>query len=267
VLFEKHLVVVRGGGDLGTGAVARLHRAGFPVIVLELERPLTIRRTVSVSTAVTAGDFGVEDLEAVRVESIQEAIEATAAGRIPVLVSPFLPKLPEVASVLVDARLAKRNIDTTINDAELVVGLGPGFTAGEDCHAVVETRRGHHLGRVLWTGAAADNTGIPGAIGGESASRVVRSARSGPLVWTAVIGEVVAAGDALGSIDGAPIQSQIDGVVRGLLAEGIVSPGLKIADVDPRADRSACFEISDKSLAVGGGVLEAVLAWMNSATP
>ena len=263
MLFGEHLSVVRGGGDLATGVVLRLRRAGFPVMVLELPQPLSIRRPVSVSTAVGAGNHQVEGLEAFRAESAEQALEAAIAGRVPVLVSPLLPALQQVPSVVVDARLAKRNIDTTIDDAALVIGLGPGFTAGIDCDAVIETMRGHHLGRVLWEGPAAADTGVPGSVGGESGSRVLRAARSGSLAWTVEIGQLVSEGESLGQIDGTQVESGLDGVVRGLLPEGIVSPGLKIADVDPRGDVSACFKVSDKSLAVGGGVLEAVLTWLD----
>ena len=262
MLFGEQLIVVRGGGDLATGVVFRLHRAGFPVIVLELDRPLTIRRTVAVSTAITAGAFQIDGLTAFRVESPDDAVETARSGRIPVLVSPVMPAFSQQILAVVDARLAKWNIDTSINDAPFVVGLGPGFTAGFDCHAVVETQRGHRLGRVIFDGSAAPDTGVPGVIGGESAARVVRARESGSLTWRPVIGDMVVAGDPLGDIDGAVIEAPIDGVVRGLLAEGEVSVGLKIADIDPRADRSACFEISDKSLAIGGGAVEAVLVWL-----
>lgn len=262
MLFGEQLIVVRGGGDLATGTVFRLHRAGFPVIVLELDRPLTIRRTVAVSTAISAGRFQIDGLTAVRVESPADAVEVARSGQIPVLASPELPVFPGQITAVVDARLAKRNIDTSLKDAPFVLGLGPGFTVGLDCHAVVETQRGHRLGRVIFDGSAAPDTGVPGVIGGESAARVVRARESGSLSWRLVIGELVVAGDPLGDIDGAVIEAPIDGVVRGLLAQGEVAVGLKIADIDPRADRSACFEISDKSLAIGGGAVEAVLVWL-----
>lgn len=262
MLFSDHLVVVRGGGDLATGVIYRLHQAGFPIIVLELALPLTIRRTVAVSSAVAARTFRVEGLHAVRAESVEQAVDVARTWQIPVLVSPTMPALP--AAIVVDARMAKRNIDTTIDDARLVVGLGPGFSAGTDCHVVIETMRGHRLGRVIRDGGAAIDTGVPGLIGGEATSRVIRAARAGSLTWLSSIGDSVAAGERLGAIDGTAIVAPIGGVVRGLLAEGIVAPGLKIADIDPRADADACFEISDKSLAVGGGALEAVLAWLNT---
>lgn len=263
MLFAGHTVIMRGGGDIASGVVYRMHQAGFPIVVLELDQPLTIRRPVSVSTAVLDGFHRVERLAAIRIDTFADGLVEAQSGRIPVVVSPLLPDLPPSCPVVVDARLAKRNLDTTIEDAEFVVGLGPGFVAGENCHAVIETMRGHRLGRVILEGSASPDTGVPGVVGGESVKRVVRAVRSGRLQWVVKIGDPVSAGEQLGTIDGSPLASQIGGVVRGLLAEGVVSPGLKIADIDPRADRAACFEISDKSLAIGGGVLEAVLQWMN----
>lgn len=262
MLFGEHPIVVRGGGDLATGVVYRLWRAGFPVVVTELARPLTIRRTVAVSSAVSEGEFRVEGLTAVRVDSAAGAVATALSGRVPVLVDSGLPELPDRPFAVIDARLAKRNIDTSIGDAPLVVGLGPGFSAGVDCHAVVETMRGHRLGRVILDGSAAPDTGVPGVVGGESEKRVVRASTSGTLVWRVAIGDAAHAGEVLGEIGGEAIEAPLSGVVRGLLSEGETVRGLKIADIDPRADASACFEISDKSLAVGGGVLEAVLAWL-----
>ncbi len=164
--------------------------------------------------------------------------------------------------------MAKRNLDTTIDDADLVVALGPGFTAAHDCHAVVETLRGHHLGRVLWSGSAAMDTGTPGVIGGRSAERVVRAPQAGPVGWEVEIGDPVDAGQTMGSVGATEVVAPIDGVVRGLIApETEVWAGLKIGDVDPRAERSYCFEISDKALAVGGGVLEAVTTWRAGRVP
>ena len=275
--------VVRGGGDLATGAVWRLHRAGFPVIVTELPEPMTVRRTVAVSTAVTAGEVTVEGLVARRVPSWSAAAElATGTGSrpapssgpaesglppavpspvVPVLVSPGVPA--EVApEIVIDARMAKRNIDTSLADAPLVVALGPGFTAGVDCHAVIETQRGPRLGRVLWAGSAAPDTGVPGTVGGRAAERVVRAPSEGRVEWQVAIGDRVAAGQALGRIGDQTVESRIDGVVRGLIAPGFaVAAGQKIGDVDPRVDVD-CNEISDKALAIGGGVLEAATTWL-----
>lgn len=263
-LFAEHLVVVRGGGDLATGVVARLHRAGFPVVVLELARPLAIRRTVSVARAVAEGAATIEDLSAQVVGTPAEAIEMEDTGVIPVLVSDHLPTFPKEISALVDARVAKRALDTNLDQAPLVIALGPGYTAGVDCHAVVETMRGHHLGRVLWTGSAVPNTGVPGLVGGRSAERVIRAVQAGPIVWKVDIGDLVVAGQEIGHVGGSPIRAGLDGVVRGLIDSSQAAHiGLKIADIDPRSDPTACFEISDKALSVGGGVLEAILTWLN----
>jgi xanthine dehydrogenase accessory factor len=263
MLFSDHLVVIRGGGDLGTGVAYRLNRAGFPVLVLELSEPLAIRRPVAAASAVAEGRVEIEGLEAQRVESVPAARELAGTGTIAVLVSPELPS--EIGQFgVVDARLAKRNIDTHIDQAPCVVALGPGFTAGVDCHAVVETMRGHHLGRVIWEGSAAPDTGAPGMVGGESTQRVVRAPSDGTVGWSVAIGELVTAGQSLGLVGQTGIAAPIDGVVRGLIAPGLSVPaGTKVADIDPRANTAACFEISDKALAVGGGVAEAVLTGLS----
>lgn len=263
MLFPDRLVVVRGGGDLGTGAVFRLSRAGFPVVVLELAEPLAIRRAVAVSTAIDEGETTVEGVVARRVESAADAMELARSGIVPVVASDVLPTEGTIFAV-VDARLAKKPLDTRADQAPVVVGLGPGFVVGEHCHAIVETQRGHDLGRVLWAGSAAPDTGTPGTVGNESSRRVIRAPISGPVAWDRAIGDGVEAGEILGSVSGEPVSTDIAGVVRGLIAPGrVVAAGTKIADVDPRADRSACFTISDKSLAVGGGVLEAVMTAMS----
>lgn len=263
MLFSKHLVVIRGGGDLGTGVAYRLNRAGFPVVVLEIAEPLAIRRPVAAASAVAEGQVEIEGMEARRVETTQEAGELARSGAIAVLVSPGLPT--EISQFgVVDARLAKRNIDTGIDQAPCVVGLGPGFTAGVDCHAVVETMRGHHLGRVIWEGSATPNTGEPGVVGGASTKRVVRAPADGLVAWSVAIGDLVSAGQPLGRAGQTEMAAPIDGVVRGLIAPGqAVTAGTKVADIDPRADPAACFEISDKALAVGGGVAEAILTGLN----
>ncbi|HXZ63234.1 MAG TPA: selenium-dependent molybdenum cofactor biosynthesis protein YqeB [Streptosporangiaceae bacterium] len=252
------LVLLRGGGDLATGAAWRLTRAGFPVVVCELEHPLTVRRRVALSSAVADGRVDVEGMVGVRA-TVSEAIGLARQGLVPVVVSPGLPDLP--AQVVVDARMAKRTLDTTIDDAPLVVALGPGHTAGVDAHAVVETMRGPRLGRVLWSGSAAPDTGTPGEVSGHGAERVLRAPAEGAAHWQACIGDLVEAGAVLGTVGGREVRSPFAGVVRGLVADGTIVPGgLKVGDVDPRADTD-CQEISDKALAVGGGVLEAVLTW------
>lgn len=262
MLFDEHLVIVRGGGDLGTGVIARLHRSGFPVLVTELERPLTVRRTVALSSAVLDGDITVEGVYATRVDDLDKAVRYAGEGIVPVVVSNTLPNVAR--SVVVDARVAKRNIDTTIDDARLVVALGPGFTAGHDCHAIVETARGHHLGRVLWEGQAEPDTGIPGAVEGRSSDRVLRSPLQGVVEWRVNIGDVVQEGELVGSVSSYLVRAPFTGVVRGLIAGGVSVPiGTKIGDIDPRLD-TPCDEISDKALAIGGGVLEAVMSWISA---
>jgi xanthine dehydrogenase accessory factor len=256
------LVVLRGGGDLATGAAWRLKRAGFGVAVCELDWPLTLRRSVAFSTAVTDGSVIVEGIRAVRA-TVTEAASLARSDLVPVIISPGLP--PLAADVVVDARMAKRLLDTTIGDAPLVVALGPGFTAGRDCHAVIETMRGPQFDRVFWSGSAAPNTGTPGEIGGRGAERVLRAPAAGKARWRARIGDVVEAGTVLGAVDGIEVRAPFAGLVRGLVADGSTVPsGLKIGDVDPRADTD-WQQISDKALAIGGGVLEAVLTWLNDA--
>ncbi len=255
---SPRLCLLRGGGDLATGIVWRLRSAGWPVVVCELAAPLTIRRTVAVSSAVTEGSVEVEGMCAVLAATVDEALSLAADGLVGVVVSPDLPAVG--ADVVIDARLAKRNIDTASDDAPLVIGIGPGFIAGIDCDAVVETQRGHHLGRVLWSGGAAPNTGTPGVIGGRSTERVLRSPTAGTARWDVSIGDLVEPGQRLGEVGRIVIQAPFAGLVRGLIAEQVqLTPGLKIGDVDPRGDARACHEISDKALAVGGGVVEAVL--------
>ena len=259
---QPRLSVMRGGGDLATGVAWRLTRAGWRVIACELPNPLTVRRTVAVSSAVLDGEIEVEGMRAVLAADADEAIELAATGVIAVLVSPSLPDLG--ADVVIDARLAKRNIDTAIDDAPLVIGLGPGFVAGVDCDAVVETQRGSHLGRVLWSGSAAADTGTPGLVGGRGAERVLRAPIDGAVVWDVAIGDLVEDGQRMGRVGDVSIEAPFAGVVRGLISERVaLTAGLKIGDVDPRREPSACAEISDKALAIGGGVVEAVSTWLH----
>lgn len=259
---------MRGGGDLATGVAYRLHQAGFPLLILELARPLVVRRRVALATAVLEEEVNVEGLVARRVENWAEAQAMAGNGVIPVLIAPNWPpeSMPsDEVSVLIDARMAKRNIDTLIDQARLVIALGPGFSAGLDCHAVVETKRGHRLGRVIWRGPALPNTGRPGAIAGKTAERVLRAPVSGTVTWQVEIGDAVTEGQLIGRVGSEPVAAPFAGVIRGLIVPGSEVPaGYKIGDLDARADRAACFTISDKALAVGGGVLEAILMRMNA---
>jgi xanthine dehydrogenase accessory factor len=271
MLIEDTLVLIRGGGDLASGVVYRLHRAGFPVVITELAQPAMVRRAVAFAEAVYAGRVTIEGIVGRLAPGPGEARQALASGEVPVLVDPEGASLRAFAPpVVVDARLAKKNLGTRLSDAPLVVALGPGFTAGADCHAVVETKRGHTLGRVIWQGGAAADTGIPEGVAGHSGDRVLRAPAAGRLVAHRQIGDQVAAGDLIAEVapnggsdaGSARITAPFAGVLRGLVHPAVsVSAGMKVGDLDPRGQREYCFSISDKALAVGGGVLEAILVW------
>jgi len=258
------LVVVRGAGDLATGTIVRLARSGFRVIALEIGRPTAIRRTVALSEAVYEGSARVEDVEARLVPGVDEALALAGGLIVPLIVDPegsTLSRLRPLA--LVDAIIAKRNLGTRRGMAPIVVALGPGFRAGADVDAVVETNRGHDLGRVILDGSATPDTGLPGEIGGATAERVLRAPERGLFTALCDIGDRVKAGQTVAAIEGesrAEVRAALDGVVRGLLRPGLEVPaGFKVADVDPRGKREHCFTVSDKSRAIGGAVLEAIL--------
>lgn len=265
--MDKNLVLVRGGGDIATGTIYRLHQSGFRVIVLEIEQPTVIRHTVSVAQCIFAGKTEIEGMQAVLSKGTREAIELVNRGIVPVLIDPAAASIKELQpDVVVDAILAKKNLGTQKDWAPIVVGLGPGFTAGKDVHAVVETKRGHYLGRVYYQGEALPDTGIPGEIGGYSFERIVRSPGRGRFTPVKEIGCSVDKGDILGYVDGIPVKSPLAGVLRGMINEGvIVAENMKIGDVDPRQVAEYCRSISDKARAVGGGVLEAILHLIISA--
>jgi xanthine dehydrogenase accessory factor len=252
------LVLLRGGGDLATGVALRLHRAGLKIVVAELRRPLAVRRAVSFAEAIFERQWTVEGVTATRADSLDHALDIVSGGGVPVVVAPALVSLfsPRF-EVLVDARLTKRPPETDISAAPLVIGLGPGFTAGQHCHAVVETHRGHTLGRVFWSGSALPDTARPEG----DPRRVLRAPADGPLTAFAAIGDAVREGSTVAEVDGEPIVSPLSGVLRGLIRPGaVVSRGTKVGDVDPRGIREHCFLVSDKALAIGGGVLEAILS-------
>lgn len=255
-------IIIKGAGDLATGVAYRLWRAGFPVAMTELAQPLAIRRAAVFAEVVYSGRVVLEGIEAWRVEDPAQAEAAWQAGALPVLVDATPAMIAALRpEVIVDGIMAKRNTGTSITDAPLVIALGPGFVAGRDVHAVIETARGHFLGRALWEGAAQANTGVPGEVGGQSRKRVVYPPCAGIFQAAATIGALVREGDVLGHVDGAPVLAPTSGVVRGLLHDGLpVTPTLKIGDVDPRGVVEHCFTVSDKALAIGGGVLEAVVA-------
>jgi xanthine dehydrogenase accessory factor len=261
--FREVFVQVKGAGDLGTGCALRLHGAGFPVFVTELSQPRVVRLGAALALAVFEGGCEVEGVVGVRRDpgdDLDIAVDL-ASGRVPVVVHEG-PGPPSrlVPEVVVDAVMAKRNTGMQIDDAEVVVALGPGFTAGEDCHAVVETLRGHNLGRVLYEGSAAPDTREPGEIGGRTLQRLLRSPRDGVLRSRRSIGDAVSEGEVVAEIEGEPVRAALDGVLRGMIRDGLpVREGQKVGDVDPRGDREACFTVSDRSRAVAGGVLEAAL--------
>ncbi len=260
----KDWIILRGGGDLATGAVQCLWRAGFKPLILEAPEPLAIRREVALSEAVYEGLWEVEDLTAEYCPAALSAIEDVfSRGRIPIITDPEAAILQDVSpEILVDAIIAKKNLGTAIRMGRLgTIALGPGFCAGKDVDIVIETMRGHNLGRLIFEGEAAPNTGTPGIIQGKSAERVIHAPCSGILRAVRKIGDVVEKGESIAEIDGTPVPASLDGVLRGLIRPGLrVEKGLKIADIDPRiSERKNCFTISDKSRALGGAVLEAVM--------
>lgn len=259
---DKDWIIVRGAGDLATGAVQKLWRAGFRPVLLETAEPLAIRRAVALSDAVYQGRHRVEDLTAVFCGE-EEIEDVLARGEIPLLVDPEAAILKRFRpAVLVDAIIAKRNIGTRIGMGRFgTVGMGPGFEAGKDVSIVVETKRGHNLGRLIFEGFAAENTGIPGLIGGYDKERVIHAPASGTIRLVHDIGDLVKRGEVIAMIGGTAVKATLDGVLRGIIRGGLeVREGLKIADIDPRRDEQQnCFTISDKSRNLGGAVLEAVM--------
>ena len=255
------LILIRGAGDIASGIAIRLHRSGFAVVMTDTARPTAIRRTVSFSGAIISGSQRVEDVTARLARSADETAGILGGGDIAVLVDEGCACLEALRpDAVVDAILAKRNLGTTMDMAPAVIGVGPGFTAGVDCHAVVETMRGHTLGRVYYEGSALPNTAVPGLIGGFAGERVLRAPADGVFRQVLDIGAKVKAGDVAAYVGGKPMACTIGGVLRGILADGTpVTRGMKAGDVDPRGNVENCYTVSDKALAVGGGALEAVL--------
>lgn len=256
-------VLIKGAGDLATGIGWRLKRAGYTVAMTETKEPTTVRRTVAFSRAVYEEESVVEGIAAVRCGSMEDARECIEEGKIPVFVDEHAEILREFQpEILVDAILAKKNLGTKITDAPFVIGVGPGFCAGDDCNAVVETKRGHYLGKVIEKGSAIPNTGVPGDIGGYTTERIIRAAADGVFEPIAQIGDMVEKGQVVASSGGQDIFAQMPGIVRGMLQRGIqVTKGMKCGDIDARSEKEHCYTISDKARAIGGGVLEAVAAF------
>ena len=277
---KKILIICRGGGDLATGIVHRLFRAGFPVLVLETDSPAAIRRQVSFSEAVYDGTATVEGVTAERIASANRASvnHVLEEGRVPLLVDPEGSSIPLLKpDIVVDAIIAKKNLGTAKEMAPLVIGVGPGFTAGEDVDLVVESMRGHNLARIFTTGSALPNTGIPGNIGGFTKERVLHAEAAGYMKNIRQIGDIVEKGEEIawiyekmtedGTFSGSyvSVEASISGIIRGLIREGYhFQKGFKIADIDPRESELAnCFTISDKARSIGGSVLEAVCHHVN----
>ena len=254
-------VLVRGGGDLASGVAWRLHVSGFKVAITEIQQPMAVRRTVSFCEAVYDQETHVEGVKAVCVHDVREAFAVWEKGWIPVMVDPDAESRHVIQPhVIVDAILAKRNLGTTLSDAPLVIALGPGFEAGKDSHYVVETNRGHRLGRLLTSGTAQPNTGVPGPVQGITSERVLRAPGDGLWEIRKNIGDMVDKGEIVGKVKDLTVHSGIQGVLRGLIRPGIpVTNGMKIGDVDPRGDRNFCYTVSEKALAIAGGVLEGIL--------
>ena len=262
----KNLIIVRGGGDLATGSIYKLKKSGFRVLILETADPSAIRRNVAFCEAVYQGSQTVEDVTCYKAESVQQAQQLLEEEKLVVLVDPQGESISLLHPMaVVDGILAKKNLGTNRNMAPITVALGPGFVAGEDVDAVIETKRGHHLGRVLWNGSAASNTGIPGIIGGYGKERVIHCPAKGILRNVKKITDLVSKGEVIAVVETEegviPVEATLDGILRGLIRDGYpVKPGFKIADIDPRLDeRQNCFTISDKARCIAGGVLEAIM--------
>ncbi len=260
-------VIIKGAGDLASGVAHRLRVAGFPIVMLELPRPLVVRRSVSFASAVYEGNMQIEGIKASLIEEESQIESCWSQGIIPLLIDPQGRLLQRMKpTVLIDAVMAKRNTGASLADAPIVIGLGPGFTAGKDVSAVVETKRGHLLGRAIYAGMAAADTGIPGEVGGVSAGRLLRAPASGRFSPYKNIGELVHKGEKVAAVGDVPLSASISGLVRGMLYAGLeVEKGMKVGDIDPRGNEIDWKTISDKARSVGGGVLEAIMHFLTAA--
>ncbi len=260
------VVLIRGAGEMASGVVHRLHRCHFKICMTEIPEPLAVRREVAFSEAIYDSKKEVEGVQARLISRPEEIESAWKNDEVPILIDPDAKKTREFLKpdIMIDAILAKKNLGTKISDAALVIGLGPGFTAGKDVHLVVETNRGHDLGRVISKGSAEVDTGVPGEIGGYTIERLLRTMKKGIFHPQKSIGERVNRGAVVAVSDDFPVIAKISGVVRGLLRDGVeVKKGMKVGDIDPRGKRELCFTISEKARAIGGGVLEGILYWFN----
>ena len=260
------IVLIRGAGEMASGVAHRLHQSHFKVCMLEIPRPIAVRREVSFCEAIYEGEKEVEGVRSKFISKPEEILSVWKDGKIPVLVDPDGEKTRRFIKpdVFLDAIMAKKNLGTHIKKAPLVIGLGPGFYAGKDVNIVIETNRGHDLGRLILKGTAEPDTGIPGNIGGYTLERVLRTMKKGIFHPQKSIGDRVSKGTVVAVVDDFPVIAKISGMVRGLIREGVqVRKVMKVGDIDPRGKRESCFTISDKARAIGGGVLEAILYWFN----
>jgi len=261
----NEIVIIRGGGDLASGTIQKLHRSGFKVLVLEVAQPTSIRRDVSFSEAIYQGEVEIEGIRAVHVCSLSEIENAWRSKDVPVIIDEQGKYIKIIKpKIVVDAIIAKKNMGTTKDMADITIALGPGFIAGEDVDVVIETTRGHNLGRLIFQGAAAINTGIPGTIMGYSKERVLYSPCQGIIKNILDIGDVAEVDEVIAYIGETEVKATMPGLLRGILRSGSFVPkGFKIADIDPRlSEKLNCYTISDKARSIAGGVLEAVLYLM-----
>ncbi len=255
------LILIKGAGDIATGIAVRLKNSGMQVVMTEIAIPTTVRRSVAFSRAVYEGSAVVENITAKLVLDFAQIPAVLQRDEIPVLIDPRCEVLKSIHfDAVVDSILAKKNLSTDPTQAPVVIGVGPGFSVPQDCHCVIETQRGHDLGRCIYQGCAAKNTGIPGEIGGYTVERLLRAPCDGIFHPILAIGDAVKSGQIVAMVDDQPVTAQIDGIVRGLLQDNVpVKTGMKSGDIDPRGCYEHCFTVSDKARAVGGGVLEAIL--------
>jgi len=259
------IVLIRGGGDLASGVALRLYKSGFKVVITELPKPLAVRRLASFSEAIYTGEMTLEGIVAKRVNEIDDPLrilQLLSKGRVPVIIDPEGKSIQTVhPTVIVDARMLKATPEALRHTAKLYVGLGPGFIGGANCHAAVETQRGPWLGRVLWDGPTQSDSGIPEPVGEKQTERALYASIDGSLMPIKAIGDLVLEDELIAEINGQPINAPFKGVLRGLIHPDVeVHQGMKIGDLDPRNDPELCNHVSDKALAIGGGVLEAILS-------
>lgn len=259
--MNTEVIVVRGGGDIASGIIQKLHRSGFKVLILELKTPMVIRRRVSFAQAIFDGETTVEEIKAVKASTIDEIKNIWDREQVPIIIDEECSILKKInVDILIDSTLAKRNLGMEKSLAPITIAVGPGFEAGRDVDIVIESNRGHDLGKLIFNGFAQANTGEPGNISGFTTERVIKAPCEGKIKSVLDIGDTVKKGQIIAQIGTVPVVSKIEGVIRGLIMNNTyVMEGLKIGDVDPRGIKEYCFTISEKARAIGGGVLEAIL--------